>query len=110
MSRNIQLEKLVDAEKTPANGEQVAKSRNKDLQKTKLCIYFAQGMCTLGESCQFAHSASEIRAIPNLTKTQLCTKFMNGYCPNKNCNYAHGEAELVNPPNFKKKMCHWHTK
>merc|ERR1719487_1169173 len=34
---------------------------------------------------------------------------MKGKCMNPNCTYAHGEAELVKPPNFKKKMCHWHA-
>jgi len=43
-----------------------------------------------------------------LAKTQLCTKFMNGTCTRKNCSYAHGEAELVMPPSFKKKTCVWH--
>jgi len=83
------------------------KTRNKDLQKTKLCVYFVQGKCGLGSNCQFAHSTSEIRKAPNLTKTQLCTNFMNGNCRNKHCNYAHGEAELVKPPSFKKKLCVW---
>jgi hypothetical protein len=92
----------------PADGPE--KKKNKDLQKTKLCIYHTQGLCTLGENCKFAHNVSEMREAPNLTKTQLCKAFMNGYCRNQNCNYAHGEAELVSPPNFKKKLCHWHAK
>jgi hypothetical protein len=45
-----------------------------------------------------------------LAKTQLCKAFMNGNCSNPNCTYAHGEAELMKPPNFKKKLCHWHAK
>jgi len=109
MTRDLKLEELVPSAQ-PEDAAMAGKSRNKDLQKTKLCIYNSQGVCSLGESCPFAHSVSEIRAAPNLAKTQLCKQFMNGYCRNENCNYAHGEAELVNPPNFKKKMCHWHTK
>jgi len=91
----------------PADSAKDPKSRNKDLQKTKLCVYHVQGKCGLGTSCQFAHSASEIRKAPNLAKTGLCKNFMNGNCELKNCTYAHGEAELVNPPSFKKKMCVW---
>lgn len=91
------------------DSEATRKVRNKDLTKTKLCVYAAQGQCTLGDSCPYAHSASELREAPNLTKTQLCSRFMNGKCANANCNFAHGEAELVKPPNFKKKMCYWHT-
>lgn len=80
---------------------------NRDLQKTKLCVYFSQGKCGQGTSCPFAHNASEIRTVPNLVKTQLCTAFMRGVCKNKNCNYAHGEEELIKLPNFKKKLCVW---
>jgi len=32
---------------------------------------------------------------------------MLGRCKNQNCNYAHGEAELVMTPSFKKKPCAW---
>jgi len=84
-----------------------AKARNKDLSKTKLCIYHVQGKCGLGINCPYAHSTSEVRKAPNLTKTQLCASFMNGKCTRNNCTYAHGEAELVKPPSFKKKLCVW---
>lgn len=84
------------------------KVRNKDLTKTKLCVYHSQGRCGLGDECQFAHSVTELRNAPNLAKTSLCPRFMAGRCSNQNCSYAHGEAELVKPPNFKKKICHWH--
>jgi len=85
-----------------------AKVRNRDLSKTKLCFYHVQGKCGLGINCPYAHSASEVRKAPNLTKTQLCTNFMNGKCTRANCSYAHGEAELVKPPSFKKKLCAWY--
>merc|ERR1740138_986831 len=86
------------------------KQANKDLQKTKLCIYHLEGKCGLGTACSFTHSASEIKNAPDLRKTQLCVKFAEGKCTNKNCSYAHGEAELKDPPNFKKKICKWHAK
>jgi len=94
--------------------EQVAasekKQSNKDLQKTRLCVYNLEGKCGYGSNCVFAHSAVEVKSVPDLRKTQLCTKFAEGQCSNKNCNYAHGEAELRQPPNFKKKICKWHMK
>lgn len=84
-----------------------AKPRNKDLKKTKMCVYHLEGRCGYGSSCQFAHCVSEIQKAPNLAKTQLCTKFMNGTCTNRKCSYAHGQAELVMPPSYKKKACTW---
>jgi hypothetical protein len=86
------------------------KQANKDLQKTKLCVYNLEGKCGLGSNCSFAHSATEIKNAPDLRKTQLCAKFAEGKCTNKHCNYAHGEAELKDPPNFKKKICKWFQK
>merc|ERR1719478_921570 len=62
----------------------------------------------MGSNCKFAHSESEIRGAPDLSKTQLCVKFMNGRCFKDTCTYAHGEAELKKPPNFKKKICAWY--
>merc|ERR1719387_761572 len=89
-------------------GSGKTQERNKDLQKTKLCVYHVQGKCGLGSSCKFAHSASEIRNAPNLHKTGLCANFMKGNCNKENCTFAHGEAELVKPPSFKKAMCIWY--
>lgn len=86
------------------------KQANKDLQKTKLCVYNLEGKCGFGSNCAFAHSATEVKNVPDLKKTQLCAKFAEGKCTNKNCNYAHGESELKDPPNFKKKICKWFQK
>jgi len=105
----VSISKLcADLEKPAPTAADLLKAKNKDLQKTKLCVYFLQGSCGAGANCRFAHNASEIRSTPNLTKTQLCVKFMNGNCFNASCTYAHGEAELVKPPSFKKKMCAWY--
>lgn len=98
----------VDQAKKVATSEKKA-AKNKDLQKTRLCVYFLQGKCTYGSNCTFAHEAAEVKSVPDLRKTQLCTKFAEGKCTNKNCTYAHGEAELKDPPNFKKKVCKWHA-
>lgn len=85
------------------------KQASKDLQKTRLCVYNIEGNCGFGRNCAFAHSPSEVKSVPDLAKTQLFTKFVEGKCTNANCTYAHGEAELKDAPNFKKKMCKWQT-
>lgn len=67
----------------------------KELRKTKMCKYFAQGKpCYAGANCDFAHSEEEIAVRPVLSKTQLCINFAEGRCTDKNCNFAHGEDEL----------------
>jgi hypothetical protein len=86
------------------------KQTNKDLQKTRLCVYNLQGTCGYGWNCTFAHTSGEIRGVPDLKKTQLCTKFMEGSCRDENCTYAHGQEDLRHPPNFKKKFCKWSSK
>lgn len=98
-----------DQAKKVATKEKKAR-KNKDLEKTRLCVYFLQGKCGYGSDCMFAHEAAEVNSVPDLRKTQLCTKFAQGKCTNKKCTYAHGEAELKDPPNFKKKICKWHAK
>lgn len=102
---------MVETSKTEVSSKSDKKEgKNKDLQKTRMCIYFLEGKCGFGSSCTFAHSSNEVKSVPDLTKTQLCTKFAEGKCTDKNCTYAHGEAELRDPPNFKKKICKWHMK
>lgn len=86
------------------------KQANKDLQKTRLCVYNLEGKCGYGANCTFAHYSTEIRGVPDLRKTQICAKFMEGKCSDENCTFAHGQEELKDSPNFKKKMCKWHTK
>ncbi|CEM09989.1 unnamed protein product [Vitrella brassicaformis CCMP3155] len=64
--------------------------------KTKLCPYIKSGGCHRGDSCFYAHSASELRSMPNLTKTRLCKEFLMGRCPlpAEECKFAHGESDL----------------
>jgi hypothetical protein len=58
-------------------------------------ILITQGKCFKGESCSYAHNLDELKEIPNLLKTKICTHYNAGYCPNgERCNYAHGLAEL----------------
>lgn len=86
------------------------KQANKDLQKTRLCVYHLEGKCGYGTNCAFAHTSNEIRGVPDLRKTQLCAKFMEGKCNDENCTFAHGEEELKDSPNYKRKMCKWASK
>lgn len=86
------------------------KQSNKDLQKTRLCVYNLEGKCGYGANCTFAHTSAEIRGVPDLRKTQLCAKFQEGKCSDENCTFAHGEEELKDSPNLKKKICKWHAK
>lgn len=46
--------------------------------KTKLCPHLAEGGCTRGSHCNYAHSETELRDVPNLKKTKLCQLFMMG--------------------------------
>ncbi|KAF4654786.1 hypothetical protein FOL46_008542 [Perkinsus olseni] len=70
--------------------------------KTKMCpklIMNANGVwtCPQGDRCSFAHAESELRSLPNLTKTAICYEQVYGKCGCKNgarCKYAHSEEEL----------------
>jgi len=68
----------------------------KTFQKTMLCSFFANGSCTRGEDCNFAHSTNEVRRKPNFVKTRLCVEFMGaGTCESGlHCSFAHGRSEL----------------
>ena len=67
-----------------------------NLEYTAMCTFFAAGKCLRGKECQFAHSPSQIRAKPDLSRTSLCHDFMRKKsCKNGDrCRYAHGEKEL----------------
>ena len=78
------------------------------LYKTRLCVYAmsnAVHLCPFGSGCKFAHSLSEMRSRPDLTKTALCkhVKFDNratSTCSRGNCKYAHSLAELRVDPRY----------
>eukprot|EP00448_Togula_jolla_P030395 CAMPEP_0170624598 /NCGR_PEP_ID=MMETSP0224-20130122/30314_1 /TAXON_ID=285029 /ORGANISM="Togula jolla, Strain CCCM 725" /LENGTH=62 /DNA_ID=CAMNT_0010951123 /DNA_START=56 /DNA_END=241 /DNA_ORIENTATION=- len=38
--------------------------------KTKLCTFFAQGMCSRGSRCTYAHRLTEVTTSPDLFHTQ----------------------------------------
>mmetsp|Transcript_10483 Transcript_10483/g.23813 ORF Transcript_10483/g.23813 Transcript_10483/m.23813 type:complete len:288 (-) Transcript_10483:122-985(-) len=75
------------------------------LKKTVMCRYYAKGKCRFGPSCQFAHSDAELKQLPDLSKTKVCLKFMEGKCPLEasECPYAHGRDELRRTPAYEKK-------
>ncbi|CAE8734050.1 unnamed protein product [Polarella glacialis] len=41
------------------------------LRLTTTCFYFARGLCDRGASCTYAHSASDLRPKPDLSRTSL---------------------------------------
>jgi len=64
--------------------------------KTRVCRYHTWGSCWNGDACRFAHRTDELQSGPDLTKTSMCTEWMNGSCPleARDCPYAHGTDEL----------------
>mmetsp|Transcript_13119 Transcript_13119/g.29853 ORF Transcript_13119/g.29853 Transcript_13119/m.29853 type:complete len:224 (+) Transcript_13119:82-753(+) len=61
--------------------------------KTKMCPMLHT--CTNGDECPFAHDAEELKAPPDLTRTRLCRRSLNGQvCENPRCRHAHSMAEL----------------
>lgn len=66
------------------------------LLKTKMCKFFALGVCSKGAACKFAHEKGMLQPQPNLYRTSLCLAFMrNSTCKDgANCRYAHGAEQL----------------
>lgn len=66
------------------------------LKKTTLCDFYRQGKCNRGVCCGYAHSEVELRAKPDLYKTQLCRAWQKkGFCERGDkCTFAHGEPEI----------------
>mmetsp|Transcript_26031 Transcript_26031/g.69201 ORF Transcript_26031/g.69201 Transcript_26031/m.69201 type:complete len:502 (-) Transcript_26031:386-1891(-) len=63
--------------------------------KTKLCTFFLKGACGRGGQCKFAHSADELKALPDLRCTKLCpVQARTGSCSVKGCAFAHDRAQL----------------
>lgn len=79
----------------PAGGSERAQA----FMKTKMCKFFILGACTRGNQCQFAHTTSEMNALPDLYCTKLCkTLLATGMCSDKQCRYAHNKDELRDAP------------
>eukprot|EP00386_Alphamonas_edax_P012937 GDKI01040127.1.p1 GENE.GDKI01040127.1~~GDKI01040127.1.p1 ORF type:complete len:144 (+),score=27.62 GDKI01040127.1:111-542(+) len=66
--------------------------------KVKMCPWLSKKTgCLKGALCNFAHSEEELRQAPDLSKTSMCKRFLNGNAcplPSHKCPYAHGEHEL----------------
>jgi len=63
--------------------------------KSRMCDFFRQGRCTRGAKCLFAHSHSELRDAPDLSKTKLCASVVSGgRCQGTGCRFAHHYREL----------------
>jgi hypothetical protein len=77
--------------------------------KTALCKFFAEGTCTKGAACSFAHSPSELMPKPVLTKTRLCKDLLkNGACTNSSCCFAHEVVEVERTNSFfRSKLCQY---
>ncbi|CBZ55767.1 putative zinc finger (CCCH type) protein [Neospora caninum Liverpool] len=76
--------------------------------RIKLCPKYMRGLCRKGARCSYAHAEEELRDVPNLWKTKLCTAFRLGKpCPlEASCPYAHGEEELRSTADYyKTKLC-----
>eukprot|EP01053_Blabericola_migrator_P013457 Blabericola_migrator_1__13456@NODE_96_length_14432_cov_203_974173_g86_i0_p3_GENE_NODE_96_length_14432_cov_203_974173_g86_i0NODE_96_length_14432_cov_203_974173_g86_i0_p3_ORF_typecomplete_len479_score86_22zfCCCH/PF00642_24/0_014zfCCCH/PF00642_24/1_5zfCCCH/PF00642_24/3e07zfCCCH_3/PF15663_5/4_3e06zfCCCH_3/PF15663_5/0_00097zfCCCH_4/PF18044_1/0_00091zfCCCH_4/PF18044_1/2_6e03zfCCCH_4/PF18044_1/0_00013zf_CCCH_4/PF18345_1/0_011zf_CCCH_4/PF18345_1/18zf_CCCH_4/PF18345_1/0_00089Torus/PF16131_5/1_1e04Torus/P len=58
-------------------------------------VGWAGGECVNGDHCRFAHSTSELRPLPDLRKTKLCSSYTKKVpCKNTKCPFAHSPKEL----------------
>lgn len=80
---------------------------NSQFAKTKMCKFELIGCCLKGSSCQFAHEASQLQPLPDLSRTKLCPMFVqDGVCSNPGCTFAHDKIEIRATNAFHKtKMC-----
>uniref|UniRef100_A0A7S2VT85 C3H1-type domain-containing protein n=1 Tax=Lankesteria abbotti TaxID=340204 RepID=A0A7S2VT85_9APIC len=77
--------------------------------KTKMCPYMnVKGRCCRTSKCVYAHSTDELRELPDLQKTKLCTNVkVNGICSDPSCRFAHSLEDLRHTDLFfKTKLCH----
>lgn len=79
------------------------------LHKTKFCMFYLQGACTLGERCRFAHNTAEMHSAPEPRKTKAATATL---CADKLCISARGQQYGQQGLHefgafFKKSLCMW---
>eukprot|EP00429_Kryptoperidinium_foliaceum_P044595 CAMPEP_0176110600 /NCGR_PEP_ID=MMETSP0120_2-20121206/55537_1 /TAXON_ID=160619 /ORGANISM="Kryptoperidinium foliaceum, Strain CCMP 1326" /LENGTH=537 /DNA_ID=CAMNT_0017444807 /DNA_START=69 /DNA_END=1683 /DNA_ORIENTATION=+ len=68
---------------------------SRQLEKTKLCRFWAKGQCGRGDQCTFAHGRVQLRPQPDLYRTKLCVHYLSGGCNHGDrCRYAHGDTEV----------------
>jgi hypothetical protein len=78
--------------------------------KTAMCRFFAEGTCSKGGACPYAHSPSELMPKPVLTKARLCKELLrSGVCANRDtCVFAHEVTEVARSNSFfKSKICQY---
>jgi len=100
-----------------AYGKDSGKGGGKQYMKTKICNFFANGACSNGENCTYAHGEWELGTPQGegkgggkqafgqqqqgpqvFMKTKVCTNFSSGTCARgENCTFAHGDHELGTP-------------
>eukprot|EP00448_Togula_jolla_P015761 CAMPEP_0170589008 /NCGR_PEP_ID=MMETSP0224-20130122/11129_1 /TAXON_ID=285029 /ORGANISM="Togula jolla, Strain CCCM 725" /LENGTH=269 /DNA_ID=CAMNT_0010912753 /DNA_START=61 /DNA_END=870 /DNA_ORIENTATION=- len=68
--------------------------------KTKLCTFFAEGKCSRGSRCTYAHAETEVSTSPDLFHTQPCREhFLKGSCEQGDaCPFAHKVEDLRTVP------------
>eukprot|EP00920_Eleutheroschizon_duboscqi_P039455 GHVT01094893.1.p1 GENE.GHVT01094893.1~~GHVT01094893.1.p1 ORF type:complete len:897 (-),score=236.22 GHVT01094893.1:579-3269(-) len=85
----------------------------RQLHKTRLCPYHSHGRCVRGIDCSFAHSAAELREMPDLRFTRLCDAIkFGGTCHDNNCTFAHDRQVLriTDPKLYKVRLCNFNKK
>jgi len=65
------------------------------LTKTKMCKFEIRGLCSKGTQCLYAHSAEELKPLPDFRCTKICSVMVQtGSCNNSGCTFAHSRDEL----------------
>mmetsp|Transcript_52005 Transcript_52005/g.96261 ORF Transcript_52005/g.96261 Transcript_52005/m.96261 type:complete len:488 (+) Transcript_52005:182-1645(+) len=102
-----------DAEQQGPKNEEFQDKFRRQFNKTQLCRFHRRGQCRKGESCQFAHGLTDVRAVPDLTKTAICQQWARNCCPlpASQCRFAHGAADRRVTEAFKAvAMCSAHLR
>ncbi|KAL8436426.1 hypothetical protein ACSSS7_001748 [Eimeria intestinalis] len=75
--------------------------------KTRMCERNGGAPCAWGLSCNFAHSAEELRPSFDLTRTKMCPRqTAAGGCTTSGCRFAHSSSELRSTETFyKTQLC-----
>lgn len=59
----------------------------------------------MGPDCEFAHGREELQKAPDLRRTSICPRWMQGKCPHsaETCGFAHGANHLRRTIGFQSK-------
>jgi len=85
------------------------------MTKTKMCKFALVGFCSRGAHCAYAHSADDLKPLPDLRCTKLCQALLEtGTCSDPRCTFAHSPGELRKSPSAvaasKTKMCQFYSR